>query len=374
MYVELHCHSAFSFLDGTALPEQLVLEAQRLGYPALALTDHNGVYGSMAFAQAATDLGVQPITGAEITLLDGSHVTILAENQQGYANLCRLTTEAHLQREDRRDPRLDVASLEERHEGLIVLSGCRAGLLPQVLHQEGVTATRRVADRCAAVFGRDRFFVELQRNAVRGDRALTQTLCDVADGVGLHVVATGDVHYDCRDRHRLHDALVAIRHRTTLDESHEVRHPNSEFYLRPPEEVALVFRDRPDAVANTQIIAERCGAFDLTKDLGYTFPDFRGCEHQTAPRALAELSQAKLDEFYPPDSAYRADAESRLQQELTLIEHHGLCGFFLVYRDLLDLARDVADDVRRGSRRAHGNLLPGRGRGSSVSSIVSAGF
>ncbi len=300
MYIELHCHSAFSFLDGASLPEQLALTASQLGLPALALTDHNGLYGSMAFAQQAKSLGLQAITGAELTLLDGSHVTLLAETPEGYANLCRLVTEAHLGRPDRRDPRLDFAALEARHAGLIVLSGCRSGLLPTVLQRDGKSAARRLAERCRTVFGPENFFVELQRNHVRGDRALTATLSDLADATSLGVVATGDVHYHQRARHRLHDVLVAIRHRTTLDGSHHVRRPNSEFYLRPPEEAAALFADCP----------------------------------------------------------------------VTLIEHHRLSGFFLVYHDLFDLARAVAADVRRGSRRAHGNLLPGRGRGSSVSSVV----
>ena len=370
MYIELHCHSAFSFLDGATLPEHLVLEAHALGYPALALTDHNGLYGSMAFAQSAAQMGLQAITGAEVMLLDGSHVTLLAETPRGYANLCRLLTETHLGRADRRDPRLDFASLEQRHDGLIVLSGCRAGLLPRILATEGFTATRHFAERCRAVFGRERFYVEIQRNAVRGDRDLSRALCDIADAAGLSVVATGDVHYHRRERHRLHDILVAIRHRATLDGSHTVRRSNSEFFLRPPEEVATVFRDRPDAVANTQVIAQRCQAFDLTKDLGYTFPDFRGAERATAPQALHEFCRARLDELYPTGSVLRAEAESRLAEELRLIQHHKLCGFFLVYHDLFELAREVGADVRRGSRRAHANLLPGRGRGSSVSSIV----
>ncbi len=370
MYVELHCHSAFSFLDGASLPEQLVLEAQALGYPALALTDHNGLYGSMAFAQAAKQMGLQAITGAELTLLDGSHITLLAETPQGYANLCRLITETHLGREDRRDPRLDFAALERRHEGLILLSGCRGGLLPHVLATEGFTAARHFAERCRATFGRERFFVELQRNAVRGDRDLTRALCDIADAAGLSVVATGDVHYHARARHRLHDTLVAIRHRSTLDGSHAVRRPNSEFYLRPPEEAALLFRDRPDALANTVVLAERCRAFDITEDLGYTFPDFRGADRATAPQALADLCRARLDELYPAGADLRAEAERRLAEELRLIEHHTLSGFFLVYHDLFELAREVGADVRRGTRRATAHLLPGRGRGSSVSSIV----
>ena len=370
MYIELHCHSAFSFLDGASLPEQLALTASQLGLPALALTDHNGLYGSMAFAQQAKSLGLQAITGAELTLLDGSHVTLLAETPEGYANLCRLVTEAHLGRPDRRDPRLDFAALEARHAGLIVLSGCRSGLLPMVLQRDGKSAARRLAERCRTVFGPENFFVELQRNHVRGDRALTATLSDLADATSLGVVATGDVHYHQRARHRLHDVLVAIRHRTTLDGSHNVRHANSEFFLRPPQEVEELFRDCPDAVANTIVLAERCRAFDLTRDLGYTFPDFRGADLTPAPRALAELCRAKLEELYPTGSPHRDDALRRLEQELTLIEHHRLSGFFLVYHDLFDLAREVATDVRRGSRRAHANLLPGRGRGSSVSSIV----
>src|SRR6266540_6276230 len=131
MYAELHCHSAFSFLDGASLPEDLAATAHALGYAALALTDHNGLYGSMTFAQAAKPLGLQAITGAEVTLLDEAHVTLLAETPQGYANLCRLLTEAHLGRADRRDPRLAFESLVARQEGLIVLSGCRRdGLLP----------------------------------------------------------------------------------------------------------------------------------------------------------------------------------------------------------------------------------------------------
>lgn len=370
MYVELHCHSAFSFLDGTSLPEELALEAQTLGYDALALTDHNGVYGSMAFAQTARDIGLQAITGAELTLLDDSHVTLLAETQQGYANLCRLITEAHLGREDRRDPRLDLASLEQRNDGLVILSGCRTGLLPTVLLREGLSAARRFAEHLKESFGAKNFFIELQRNLVQGDRALNYGLCDIADTLGLSVVATGDVHYHTRDRYKLQDVLISIRNRRTLDNSHAERKPNSEFYLRPPEQVAKLFRDRPDAIANTLVIAERCASFDLTRDLGYTFPDFRGHTLQSASQALSELCYSKLEELYPPGSPHREKAEKRVAEELRLAEHHKLCGFFLVYRDLLKLATKVAADIRVGTRRANSGLLPGRGRGSSVSSII----
>src|SRR5438067_3323801 len=370
MYAELHCHTAYSFLDGASPPDEILAEAHRHGYPALALTDRNGIYGSLAFAHAAQPLGIQAITGAAVTLTDGSELNLLAETPQGYTNLCRLLTTTHLGAE-RLDPRLPLTALEEQHDGLIILSGSRQdGLLPRTFENDGLIAARKLAERCQAIYGADRFYVELQRNYVRGDRALTRSLMDVADAARLGVVASGNVHYHVRARHRLHDVLTAIRHRTTLDGSHGVRRPNSEFYLRPPAEVAELFADCPDAVANTLALAERCRAFDLTRDLGYGFPDFRGADRAPAPQALAELCRARLDERYPEGSLNRPPAVRRLEDELKLIEHHKLSGFFLVYHDLFDLAREVATDVRRGSRRASGNLLPGRGRGSSVSSIV----
>ncbi|HWC74055.1 MAG TPA: DNA polymerase III subunit alpha [Gemmatimonadales bacterium] len=370
MYTELHCHSAYSFLDGASPPDELLAEAHRLGYPAIALTDRNGIYGSLAFAHAAQPLGIQAITGAEITLTDGSQLILLAETPQGYSNLCRLLTETHLGA-DRLDPRLPLEALAARHDGLIILSGSRRdGLLPHTIESDGLCAARKLAEQCRAMFGRDRFFVEIQRNRVRGDLALSRALIDLAVDLQLGVIATGSIHYHTRNLHRLHDVMVAIRHRTTLDGSHRVRKPNSEFCLRPLEEIVALFNDCPDAVAMTLTIAERCKAFDLTRDLGYTFPDFRGADRAPAPQALGELCRARLDERYPEDSVYRAQAIRRLDEELKLIELHKLSGFFLVYHDLFDLAREVAVDVRRGSRRASGNLLPGRGRGSSVSSIV----
>lgn len=370
MYIELHCHSAFSFLDGASSPEELAITAQTIGYPALALTDHNGLYGSMIFAQIAKEIGLQAITGAEITLLDGSHLTLLAETAEGYANLCRLITEAHLGREDRRDPRLDFTTLANHHAGLIVLSGCREGLLCRTLTRDGALRARALAASLQDLFPAGQFFIELQRNAVRGDHARTAALFHIADELNIPVVATGNVHYHVATRHRLQDVIVSIRNRSTLDGSHTVRRPNANFALVPPEEMTRRFADRPDAIENTWHIAERCQSFDLTKDLGYTFPNFRGQDKRSAPEALRTLCHTRLEELYPPGSPHRQEAERRLTEELRLVAHHRLCGFFMVYFDIMELAKEVARDVRRGSRRATGTLLPGRGRGSSVSSII----
>ena len=140
MYAELHCHSAFSFLDGASPPDEILAEAHRLGYPALALTDRNGIYGSLAFAHAAKPLGIQAITGASVTLTDNSELILLAETPQGYMNLCRLLTMTHLGAE-RLDPRLPLSAIEERHEGLIILSGSRRdGLLARAVENDGLSA------------------------------------------------------------------------------------------------------------------------------------------------------------------------------------------------------------------------------------------
>src|SRR5258705_6943654 len=200
MYADLNCNSDYPFVDAAATPDEILAEAHRLGYPALALTDRNGIYGSLAFAHAAKPLGIQAITGAEVTLTDGSQLILLAETPQGYANLCRLLTETHLGAE-RLDPRLTLSALEARHDGLIILSGSRRdGLLPRTLECQGLSAARTLAEHCKAVFGRERFFVEIQRNRVRRDLAASRALLDIANGVQLAVVPTGNVFYHTRSR------------------------------------------------------------------------------------------------------------------------------------------------------------------------------
>jgi error-prone DNA polymerase len=377
-YVELHCHSGYSFLDGASHPEELVLRAVELGYPALALTDHDGLYGSMEFARAAKESGLQPITGAEITLREcftevdepesGHHVTLLAENPVGYANLCRLLTEAHMGSE-RTDPRLPLDSLLELREGLILLTGCRRSPLASAL-ASSVADAEALAMRLVEAFGPGSVFVELQDNAVQGDAARNKALARLAGRFGLGVVATGNVHYHRPERHRLQDVLVSIKNRATLDGSHGARRANGLFHLSPPWEMRHRFESRPEAITNTLLIAERCAAFDLTEDLGYEFPDFEGSARGGAIETLAAICLARIAALYEDGSTQQQDAEERLHTELCLVDLHGLAGFFLVYRDIMDLAAQVGREVRGDSPRARSGLPPGRGRGSSVSSII----
>jgi error-prone DNA polymerase len=357
-YVELHAHSAYSFLDGASLPEDLALRATELGYEALALTDHDGVYGSLEFAHAAKAVGLRPITGAEITLADGSHVTLLVETPRGYANLCRLITKAHAHK--RLEPRLDPAELEERNEGLVCLSGCaRSGL---------AVLAPSTAARLARAFGRDCFAVELQRPYLRGDARRNAALRDLAAMLKVDTVATGNVHAHHPRRARLQDVLVAVKHKVPLEGCEAERRGNEEVVLLPPGDMAARFPDDPDALRASTALAERL-QFDLTQELGYRYPDFSdGAE--SADAQLARVCERAFQERYRnAPTSLRTRASERLREELGLIADIGLSGFFLLHWEVLELAREVAAEVRGPGSPRH-LLPPGRGRGSSVGSLV----
>ena len=367
-YIELHCHSAYSFLDGASHPEELIARAAELGYPALALTDHDGVYGSLEFAHAAKHAGIRPITGAEVTLEGGRHGTLLCESGLGYANLCRILTEAHAGtrrpgREDREPlpPSVPLETVAELNEGLVCLSGCaRDGL---ALHDQHGAA------RLAAAFGPERFFVELQRPYERGDARRHTTLRDLAEHLGVETVATGNVHAHTPRRALLQDTLVAIRCRTPLDGCERERRGNREAVLRPPAEMVERFVGIDRAAAERTVrIAERL-AFDLTEELGYRYPDFSDRADPAIRHLHAICDHAFGERYSASNRLLQSQARTRLEGELALIEELGLAGFFLLHHEVLELARACALEVRgRNSPRMF--LPPGRGRGSSVGSIV----
>jgi error-prone DNA polymerase len=361
-YVELHAHSAYSFLDGASLPEELAARAIELGYDAFALTDHDGVYGSLEFAYAAKHLGLRAITGAEVTLAGGAHITLLCESQRGYANLCRILTDAHAgTRVEGRErellpPETTVELVAAHAEGLVCLSGCAR-------HGLGVVDPNAAA-LLAQAFP-DAFYVELQRPFERGDARRNAALVELAASIGVPAVATGDVHSHHPRRSRLQDALVAIRSRASLDGSERERRGNHESALLAPQEMAE--RLPPDAVARTREIADRC-AFDLTQELGYRYPDFSDGP-DPADVQLRAICERAFEERYAGANGHKQRARERLEVELALIARIGLAGFFLLHWEVLELARECALEVRGpGSPR---NLLPpGRGRGSSVGSLV----
>jgi error-prone DNA polymerase len=381
-YVELHAHSSYSFLDGASLPEELALRAAELGYEALALTDHDGVYGSLEFAHAAKAFGVRPITGAEVTLDGGAHVTLLVEDTRGYSNLCRLLTIAHAKTRPRPedpplDPSLPLEALLELNDGLVCLSGCaRSGI---GVHDPNAAAV------LAGAFG-ERFYVELQRPYERGDARRNALLRELASAIGAPTVATGDVHAHHSRRAQLQDVLVAIRECTSLDGCERERRGNHESVLLSPVDAYERFPDDRDAVERTSELAERL-RFDLTEDLGYRYPDFADGEpaiaklRRVCDRAFAERYGAGGTSAFPQTvstgpprtgdfvGGHKNRARERLDTELALIERLGLAGFFLLHHEVLELAGECGREVR-GDNAARNVLPPGRGRGSSVGSIV----
>ena len=384
-YVELHSHSAFSFLDGASSPDELALRAAELGHREMALTDHDGIWGSMEFAQACHAQGVRPITGAELTVLaDGAppppagfrgncpsgafHLTLLVADATGYRNLCRLLTRAHAGTREGPDPSppaVRLADVARYAEGLVCLSGCaRDGALAGRIARGDRAGAERLWRALVGAFGPDRFRVELQVPLWRGDRVRNRRLDELAGLLGVPCAATGNVHAHDRGRIPLQDALVAVRLGGTLESTEPGRRGNGAATLVPPERAATRFREHPEAVAETARLADRL-RFDLATDLGYSYP---GAEDGSADRRLAEACRARFGERYD-GKPVRAEAERRLEQELNLIAGLGLSGFFLLHRDLLELAREVAVEVR-GPDSARSLLPPGRGRGSSVSSVV----
>ena len=278
-YVELHCHSGFSFLDGASHPDELAAAAAAQGHRALAITDHDGVWGAMEFAQAAKPLGVRPIVGAELTVRKAErefHLTLLVESAAGWRNLCTLLTEAHAGTRPAPkispyqggkpafatkvahsipplSPALALESLERRAEGLVCLSGCaRDGALAGIFERAGGRPSapearwaEALGRRLVSAFGRDRFRVELQRPLWRRDLARNRWLAQVAERLGVPCVATGNVHAHDRARTPLQDALVAVRLGASLDETEALRRGNRKAVLTPPDEMAARFGDAP---------------------------------------------------------------------------------------------------------------------------------
>jgi error-prone DNA polymerase len=363
-FVELHAHSAYSFLDGASRPEELAAMAAELGYEALALTDHDGLYGSLEFAHAAKYFGVRPITGAEVTLAGGSHVTLLVESAQGYSNLCRLLTEAHAGTRPKEGaeplpPELPLERLLELNEGLVCLSGCaRRGL--------GVRDPNAAARVSRAFPGR--FYVELQRPYERGDERRNAALRDLAEALGVPTIATGDPHAHHHSRAALQDVLVAVRSRASLEGCEPERRGNHESVLCSPEEMAERFPLDRDGVQRTAELAERL-EFDLTEDLGYHYPDFSDGGEPAIALLTRVCNRAFEERYSPSNKLLLGRARARLDEELALIEEIGLAGFFLLHWEVLELARQVANEVR-GADSPRRFLPPGRGRGSSVGSIV----
>lgn len=349
-YIELHCHSNFSLLDGASHPEDLVTRARELGMPALAITDHDGLYGAVRFYRAAKEQGIKPIIGAEMALEGGYHITLLAENKTGYSNLCRLISHSHL-KHGKTKASLNWETLSGHTKGLICLSGCWKGEVAAYLLQGKENEALRAAQRYITLFGRDNFWIELQNHLLPGDASLCSKLVNLARRMSIGYVATNNVHYATPEGYRLQDVLVCIKNRITLDKSSHLRRANHEYYLKSADEMVCLFSDYPEAIFNSLVIADRCHV-DLDFE-EYRFPGFPVPEGETPMRYLTKLCYQGAKERYNPVAQRVID---QLEHELRVIDRMNLAGYFLIVWDIMRYAKE--------------NGIPAQGRGSACDSIV----
>jgi error-prone DNA polymerase len=349
-YVELHCHSNYSLLDGASPPETLVTRAAELGYPALALTDHDAVYGAVRFVQAAAERGIKPILGAELTLHDETHLTLLVRNQTGWTNLCSLITAARHHAEKGK-ARLPEGVLEQHTSGLIALSGCRHGAISSLLAQRKAHQALKLARQYRDWFGAAHFYIELQNHLLPRDEALNKRLTALAASCGVQVAATNNVHYAQRDDARLQHVLTCIRHHVSLDDASALLYPNSEYYLKSGDEMRALFDHQPDALLNTLKIAAQC-EFQLQFGL-QSLPVFPIPDGVSADGYLSTLCR---DGLHQRQIAIDDNVQAQLDHELAVIEKSGLSNYFLIVWDIVRFA------VEQG--------IYCQGRGSAANSLA----
>ena len=346
-FVHLHVHSQYSFLDGASPLERILEKAGALGMPALAITDHNRLSGAIRFYERARALGVKPIIGAEVDLEGGYHLTLLCKNRQGYSNLCRLLTEAHLSNRVRQ-PQATREMLQRLSSGLIALSGCSRGELPTWLERRNVGRAREAACFYREVFGED-FFVELIRYPSREGMVASYRLATFAVEENLPVVATNNVHYAEMEEYAVKELLSAIGRNVPISELGCCR--TVEQYLKSPQEMASLFRGFPRALAATEEIAYRC---NLELELGKPrFPEFAVPRGETG---YSYLSRLAFDGARRKYGSLTPKIVKRLELELDTIRRLGFCSYFLVVWDIVKWARE------RGIRC--------QARGSAVDSLV----
>src|SRR3984957_802858 len=381
MYIELHCRSAFSFLEGASLPENLVATCANLNMPAMALLDRDGVYGSPRFHMAAKKARIKAHIGAEVTCesfpSQGHRVTettnqklktssvslrlggefripLLVSSRIGYQNLCRLITKMKL-RSAKSEGAVREEELREHSAGLICLTGSDDGPLALALAHGGQEAARNCIQRLISIFGHENVYVELQRHFHREQEDRNRAFIEIARSLQLPLLATNGVCYATPQEREVCDVFTAIRHHRTLATGGRLLARNSERHLKSPQEMQALFADLPEAIANTVELSSRL-AFTF-KDLGYEFPKYPVPEGETMMSFMRERTREGFQQRYGRSSSELQNrARRQIERELKLIEKLDLAGYFLIVWDLVRFCREQ-------------NILV-QGRGSAANSAV----
>jgi len=375
-FVHLHLHTQYSLLDGAIRLDPLFEKAKELKMPAIAMTDHGNMFGAVEFYQKAYKYGIKPIIGCEMYVAPKSrlhksgargasdsayHLVLLAKNNKGYENLCRLSTAGHLEGFYYR-PRVDMELLEECNEGLIALSACLHGQVPHMVGIGRQEEAVKLAAEYARIFDKDRFYLELQENIIPLQKKVNEGIIEISKELSLPLVATNDCHYLNREDAKAHEILLCIQTGKTMNDENRMKFTGDGFYLKSADEMKEAFHYAPEAIANTLAIAERCNV-EMTFN-EYHFPKFEApggdlkkhlCdESEKGLDAILDRIKAKDDSFSPElEQVYR----DRLEEELGIINSMGFPGYFLIVSDFIRYAKDKGIPV-------------GPGRGSAAGSIV----
>ncbi len=367
-FTHLHVHTEYSLLDGASRIGELIARTKELGMDSIAITDHGNMYGVINFYREAKKQGIKPIIGCEVYLAPGDrrerqevngvkyyHLILLAENQTGYRNLVQLVSLANIEGTYYK-PRVDKELLRRYHEGIICLSACIAGEIPQALIKGDKERAARLVEEYIDIFGRDNFFLELQDHKLPEEKKAAQGLIELAQQYEVGLVVTNDSHYVRREDSEYHDILLCIQTNETVDNPNRMRFNNSDYYLKSPEEMATLFPEHPEALANTEKIAARCNVefeFGKIKLPYYPIPE----PYKDGEEYLRHLCEENLPRCYP-DWQQNKTVQERLAYELDIIHRMGYDNYFLIVWDFINHSRQQGIPV-------------GPGRGSAAGSIVS---
>ena len=363
-FAHLHVHTEYSLLDGANRVKALIEQTKALGMDSIAITDHGAMYGVIDFYKAAKAAGIKPVIGCEVYLapasrrdafeVDGTryyHLILLAENSTGYKNLVKLVSLANMEGMYYK-PRIDKELLREYHEGIICLSACIAGEIPQMILRDNMERADALVSEYLEIFGRDNFFLEIQDHGMPEEKKSNAGLIALAKKHGVGLVATNDAHYLRREDSEFHDVLLCIQTGKTIDDPGRMRFSSDDFYLKSPREMQSLFADHPEALANTVRIAERCNVeFDFEHR---HLPNFPLPEGMTDEMYLRKLCEDNIHERYPEITT---EIRERLEYELGIIHHMGFDSYFLIVWDFINYARSQ-------------KIAVGPGRGSAAGSIV----
>ncbi|RMH07774.1 MAG: DNA polymerase III subunit alpha, partial [Nitrospirae bacterium] len=369
-FVHLHLHTQYSLLDGANQLAPLVSQVRHFGQPAVAITDHGNLFGAIEFYQKAQEQGIKPIIGCEAYMAPGSrrqregflahneyyHLILLATNQTGYHNLVKLSSRAYLEGFYYK-PRMDKELLYEHREGLIALSGCLSGEVPYLIGQNDLAGALRAAGEYQEIFGKDRYYLEIQANGLEHQVVANRGLVEIHKKLGIPLVGTNDCHYLKKEDARPHEIMLCLQTGKTLKDANRLKFDTDQLYVKSTEEMVEAFRELPEAVLNTCRIAEQCNlqfSFGTSHLPHYQVPE--GYTKETYLRKLAEEGLAERLRQRPtkiPPESYRR----RLDAELDVLITMGYAGYFLIVWDIIRFARSRGIPVGPGRGSAAGSLV-----------------